>query len=1850
MADVTRLTGSVSISGVSQAVNQLNALNDAGQKAAENLNKVGSAGTGLTNIFARVASGAVATAAGFALFKGVENVIGSVAGATFGLNDKLQQVSIGFETMTGSAAQAQALLAKLRDFAITSPFEFPDLARAGQRMLAVGFSAQSIVPSLTTLGNAMAATGGITRDILDRVTIAISQMQTKGRVLTQEMNQLTEAMIPAWKLMAEGLGVTTQQLQKMVSDGAVPAGVALQAMFKMMDREAGSGGFAGAMDRASQTFRGAMSNIKDAVSLVIADAFRPFFKLMNEGAVAIAKFVNTPGFKEFSAKVTYAMEQVAMALRILFKGDLQTFGELFERGARQAAGALLHLANEAMPVVVKGISILGNLAADAASWGANLAFEYAKGLMEGAGTAITAALTAIGNLIMSFFAGHSPPPKGPLKEIDTAGTLLMNTYLGGFTKADFSILDTISGAIEAILKKKVDLGSMDQTGLIPNLLGGQNAIADAIGQLKEFGQVSEDVFDRLRSFVGDGSEAVIELFKNLEKIGELDKEIDGLNKKIKELDGDTRRLEKAARDVKDRYQEQITVLERALKAAERYWEAQIKPAESHIKQLERMIQLREKELGLDIKPSVAERTLEVEVAKNDLVEAQNAHLERRKKLLNDLAKAQEDLAEAQGADKKDPGRISDAQRRVAEVLAKLETEGVQTAEDRLRIEKSKRDVLEAEAELRRATDPDIAAAEKALELEKDKLTVLEAQRDDAIDPMKAKLEGIKNARADELEIIDDELERIRTQREQLQGQIGDIEAQRDAIQENVDTTLARFEAEGQVAGKLREQLDLLERIAKEAENAAKKAGGAAEKGLGGLAGLTGGAGRLPELPPMPEIKLPKFDLEKEGAKLQTQIEDAIKGAFKGAFDRIIHDPTVIGVSAGALAGAIIGMFTPVGPLVGAGIGSIIGVGIAKAFPEIKKMLVGEDVILSNNLLDQMLGTDKKHVEGRFEEQFTNIRKIATDALKDLKSDVAPIIKDYIEYVKKNLETLQKWWEDHGENVGIIVQKLGTTLAVGFDLILKGLRPALKFLEDNFAETFKIIMGLVGVLVDLMAGDFDKVAADAMDFARQLGDALGITPIIEKVIDIVKEFGPKIAGFFQDAGSAIKTAWKTVTDFFSGEGSDAFKTIKDVIEKVGPALSDFGGFIKDIYPALQDFAGFIKNEVVTSLQNFGDFLESKVGPAILKLAKWFTDDILPPMTNTKDFINDQVVPAFKALAEFFTDKVVPAAQKVASFITDDLIPAWNSVNDTINDKVISALRAVKDFITDDVIPVLEKIVDYIKNNVVTTFNEWKDLITDDVIPILERAAGIIKDVFQARLEEISNFIDGVLLPIFHTVVDFLRNDWAKTIDNVTGIVGFFWDKLKDLGEMLSAIWQKAQDVGGVIKTWLTDKFEDAKNKAQEFLDKLGGPLGLIGLLAELLLKVNPISGPLLAIASGIDAVVGAIGRALGPLGSFASALGNIGDHLPGFVKGNSPPPLAIWLGQIGDSAEIAVPKLNLFGDSLAYIADQDPTGVLANAANATTNLGAVTENTSRVMVSGWETAKISLARLNDESDRAAIAAYEHAKAEGARQQALDESAAAMKRFADEAALAAKNLLLLASVPKGGWPGEKPPSGGGGTPGSSGFDLEKATAWINFVNSIIRPMQAAMAQAQQFGQTMANIANGLSVIEPAARGAASGVRELNAAMSETQVPEPLQMHSPPPLATAFDMVAASAQNASAGVAKFNSTLAAGAAMSTDVMSGLMATPQQYRFDQGVFGMDQSIPMRYGAGPLNVPSSSGGWGVPGFSGPTGGQPQTTIEYERIAAAIAKQMIGMKVVVGRNVLGRVVTENQTNIIGGRF
>lgn len=201
----------------------------------------------------------------------------------FETSSNFEQLNVAFETMIGSSSKAKIFVDQLKTFAETTPFEIENLAEASKRLLAYGFSAEEILPTLKDLGNISA---GVGMDKLPNLITALGQIRSKKVLSGEELKQLTETGVPIIDELAKVTGISASKIVDNTKDLRIGYDKVALALRNL----SGDGGkFQNLMEKQSKTLGGQTSNLKDSFNLLkqeMGDLFKDeamrFIKFLRE--------------------------------------------------------------------------------------------------------------------------------------------------------------------------------------------------------------------------------------------------------------------------------------------------------------------------------------------------------------------------------------------------------------------------------------------------------------------------------------------------------------------------------------------------------------------------------------------------------------------------------------------------------------------------------------------------------------------------------------------------------------------------------------------------------------------------------------------------------------------------------------------------------------------------------------------------------------------------------------------------------------------------------------------------------------------------------------------------------------------------------------------------------------------------------------------------------------------------------------------------------------------------------------------------------------------------------------------------------------------------------------------------------------------------------------------------------------------------------------------------------------------------------------------------------------------------------------------------------------------------------
>lgn len=214
----------------------------------------------------------------------VTRVTLDAANTVFQFSSKLEQSKIGFATLMGGADNAKKHVEDLLKLARSTPLQFDSIAQMSQRLQGAGVEAQKIVPLITDIGNVAAATGELTGERMEGIATAFAQITSKGKVSAEEMEQLAERGVPAWRILSEAIGKTVAETRKMAENGKISSTELLEAFQRFSQVK-----FGDAMKQQSGTFSGAMSEISNIAIQAASTTFKPIYEEVSRFSSRIAR-------------------------------------------------------------------------------------------------------------------------------------------------------------------------------------------------------------------------------------------------------------------------------------------------------------------------------------------------------------------------------------------------------------------------------------------------------------------------------------------------------------------------------------------------------------------------------------------------------------------------------------------------------------------------------------------------------------------------------------------------------------------------------------------------------------------------------------------------------------------------------------------------------------------------------------------------------------------------------------------------------------------------------------------------------------------------------------------------------------------------------------------------------------------------------------------------------------------------------------------------------------------------------------------------------------------------------------------------------------------------------------------------------------------------------------------------------------------------------------------------------------------------------------------------------------------------------------------------------------------------
>lgn len=417
----------------------------------------------------------------------INTSIGIIGGLTAGLvalgsttlkaAGDFEQTTIAFTTMLGSGEAATKMLKDLADFAKKTPFTIQGVETAAKKLMAVGFEAEEIIPTLKSVGD-VASGLGLGQEGLDRLILNLGQVQSQGKLTGRELRDFAIAGVPLLAELAKNLGTTEAAVTEMVSKGEISTADVTKA-FETMSSEGGR--FANLMSKQMDTVQGKFSNIKDALQITAREmgaAFLPAISsivdvLLTDLLPAIQPLIPLVG-EFFTQAIQTLAPYIQQLVQFLSEFGQLLFGEILPQMTPLIDMFMQFMMNAIMPLFNALTPLLPVL------------FQVGALLLNIATQVIQALLPVLMQLIpiiVDFFKQNQPL-------IESLGLLIVNVAQLAALVLDLlmPVINHVSNNFKflgTILSIIIDLINIGIAGFLDLVYTIMNALAPAIDWVKD---------------------------------------------------------------------------------------------------------------------------------------------------------------------------------------------------------------------------------------------------------------------------------------------------------------------------------------------------------------------------------------------------------------------------------------------------------------------------------------------------------------------------------------------------------------------------------------------------------------------------------------------------------------------------------------------------------------------------------------------------------------------------------------------------------------------------------------------------------------------------------------------------------------------------------------------------------------------------------------------------------------------------------------------------------------------------------------------------------------------------------------------------------------------------------------------------------------------------------------------------------------------------------------------------------------------------------------------------------------------------------------------------------------------
>lgn len=199
-------------------------------------------------------------------------------------NAGYEMATVALTNMLGDAKKAQNLVSQVEEYAIRSPFAFPDVLQSTRALVAMGVEGDKVLGMVKVIGDASAGLGAGSEGV-ERMSRALGQMMAKGFPSGEEMRQLADTGVRAWEYLARSIGKSIPETMKRAERRMISGHDAVSAILAGIAQD-----FKGQTEAQLDTLAGRWEEFTDLVRRSARKATEPFVPMIKKTLVKVGKY------------------------------------------------------------------------------------------------------------------------------------------------------------------------------------------------------------------------------------------------------------------------------------------------------------------------------------------------------------------------------------------------------------------------------------------------------------------------------------------------------------------------------------------------------------------------------------------------------------------------------------------------------------------------------------------------------------------------------------------------------------------------------------------------------------------------------------------------------------------------------------------------------------------------------------------------------------------------------------------------------------------------------------------------------------------------------------------------------------------------------------------------------------------------------------------------------------------------------------------------------------------------------------------------------------------------------------------------------------------------------------------------------------------------------------------------------------------------------------------------------------------------------------------------------------------------------------------------------------------------